>query len=142
MRECLRLADAAGKAGNVPVGALVLRAGEVLARAAETLPAGNDLIGHAELLAVRLAGAALNTRNLHGCTLVTTAEPCWMCSYLIRDARISRVVIGAPTAFIGGVSSRYPLLTDPAVPGWDAPPEIISGVLADECRALRAQYGY
>lgn len=137
MQRCLQLAEVARQAGNVPVGALVVRDAQTIAEGSETLPQGLDVTGHAELIAIRGACVELATRNLHGCTLYTTAEPCWMCSYAIRDTGISTVVIGAETRDVGGISTRYPLLVDADLPVWDPPPQIIFSVLGDACAALR-----
>ena len=137
MRRCLELAEVAQARGDVPVGSLVVKDNITLAEASERLPASLDIAGHAELLAVRQACAALNTLDLSGCVLYTTAEPCWMCSYVIREAHISLVVIGTPTLTVGGLSSQYPLLSDAALRHWPAPPHIVRNVLLAECQALR-----
>lgn len=140
LRRCLELAEAALAAGNVPVGALVVRAGEIIAEAQETLPRQPDVAGHAELLAVQRACRRLETLDLSDCALYSTAEPCWMCSYALRETRIGAVVYGAPVEDVGGVSSGYPLLTDAAVPGWERPPQVIGDVLRAECERLRLLY--
>lgn len=137
MRQCLQLAEAAWQAGNIPVGSLIVRNDQVIAMASEQLPQTVDVIGHAEVLAVRLACQQLQTLDLADCILYTTAEPCWMCSYAIRETKINTVVIGAETKDVGGISSNYPLLVAEDISVWAAPPQIISGVLRDECLALR-----
>jgi len=140
MQQCLQLAESALQAGNIPVGSLIVRQGQVIATASEQLPQTLDVIGHAEVLAVRLACQQLQTLNLADCILYTTAEPCWMCSYAIRETQIHTVVIGAETNVVGGVSSPYPILSAQDIAVWGAPPQIIMGVLRDECRALRQRY--
>jgi tRNA(adenine34) deaminase len=137
MQRAIQLAEAARQAGNVPVGALVVWEEQAIAEGSETLPQGLDVTGHAELIAIRGACEALASRNLQGCTLYTTAEPCWMCSYAIRDTGISTVVIGAATTDVGGISTRYPLLVDADLPVWGSPPRIIFGMLHEACAALR-----
>lgn len=137
MRRCLELAYEAKARGDVPVGSLIVKENVILAGAGERLPASLDIAGHAELLAIRQACTVLNTLDLSDCTLYTTAEPCWMCSYLIRDAHISWVVIGTPTPTVGGLSSNYPLLRDPTLTHWPSPPQIVHDVLLAECQALR-----
>lgn len=137
MQRCIELAELARRAGNVPVGALLVQNGQIIAEGVETLPQGLDVTGHAEVIAIRDACAALATRNLQECTLYTTAEPCWMCSYVIRDTGISTVVIGAETRDVGGISTRYPLLVDATLSVWGPPPHIIFGILHDACAALR-----
>lgn len=138
MRRCLELAQAAKTRGDVPVGSLIVKENVILAEAGERMPASLDIAGHAELLAIRQACTVLNTLDLSACTLYTTAEPCWMCSYLIRDAQIPLVVIGTPTLSVGGLSSNYPILRDPTLTHWASPPQIIPDVLLAECRAVRA----
>lgn len=137
MNICLELADRARAEGNLGIGALVVREPKIIARSGEKLPASLDVAGHAELLAVRLACQHLNSLNLQGCALYTTAEPCWMCAYTIRETGIETVVIGAATRDVGAVSSKYPILSDPTIQGWPAPPQIISGVLEKQCIAAR-----
>lgn len=136
MRRCLALARQAATRGDAPVGSVVARDGGEIAGAGERVDSALDIAGHAEIAAIRLACQALDTLALAGCTLYTTAEPCFMCSYAIRQTGIARVVIGAPVAGVGGVTSRYPILTATDIAGWPAPPAIAQGVLGDECRAL------
>ena len=69
----------------------------------------------------------------------TTVEPCVLCAYAIRRTGVSRVVYGVPAGQAGGATSRYDILVDPDLTGWPAPPEIVAGVLAEECRALLKQ---
>ncbi len=137
MQQCLHLAENAWQASNIPVGSLIVRQGQVIAMASEQLPQTLDVIGHAEILAVRLACQQLQTLDLAECILYTTAEPCWMCSYAIRETRINTVVIGAETKAVGGISSSYPILVAQDIAVWGAPPQIMLGVLRDECLALR-----
>ena len=136
MRRCLELAKIALMAGNIAVGAIIVRDDVIIAEASEELPNGLDVTAHAEILAVKGACIALESKDLSDCTLYTTAEPCWMCSYTIRDTRIKRVVYGTKTMDVGGLSTEYPLLSA-SNDVWDNPPEIIAGVLADECVAIR-----
>lgn len=137
MRHCIELAQQARAQGNTPVGALVTLNEQVIAKAREQVPAGLDVTGHAEILAVRRACDTQQSSDLSSCTLYSTAEPCWMCSYAIRETGIRRVVFGARTPDVGGVSTRYPLLSDHLIAVWSNPPEIITGVLEADCEALR-----
>ncbi len=139
MRACLALARQARVAGYLGVGALVVQEGNIIAEAHELLPHEWDVAGHAELLAVRRACERLHSRCLPGCTLYTTAEPCWMCAFAIRETGIERVVIGAATNDIGALSSKYPILSDTDIPGWGPPPRIITGIMAEDCAVLRDQ---
>ena len=140
MRRCLELAQTGLQRGDVPVGAIVVRDDRVIAEASEQLPGGIDPAGHAEILAIRGAASVLGSRDLSGCTLYTTAEPCWMCAYAARQSNISQVVYGVPTPEVGGASSRFPILRTSDVQRWGAPPKIVEGVMADECRELFEAY--
>ncbi len=119
------LAAEAGRAGNTAVGTIVAQGERVLAEAEEQTPQGPDPFAHAELVAVRRAMAAAGHRHLPEATLYSNVEPCFLCSYAIREARIGRVVIGRPTPEIGGVSSRYPLLTAGDIERWGRAPEVV-----------------
>lgn len=136
MRRCLALGRAALEAGETPVGALVLRGDAILGEGQEETRSLLDPSAHAEVQAIRAACRTLGSADLSGCTLYTTVEPCVLCAYVLRRAGVSRVVYGIPAGQAGGVTSRYDLLVDPALTGWPTPPEIVSGVLAEECRAL------
>lgn len=136
MRRCLALGRSALENGETPVGALVLRGDVVLGEGQEGTRALLDLSAHAEVQAIRAACRSLGSLDLSGCTLYSTVEPCVLCAYVARRAGVSRVVFGVPAGQAGGSTSRYAILEDPALTGWPAPPEIIPGVLTDECRAL------
>jgi tRNA(adenine34) deaminase len=136
MQRCLALGRAALAAGEVPVGSLVVRGEEILGEGHEGLKALLDPSAHAEVQAIRAACQRAGSVDLAGCTLYSTVEPCVLCAYVLRRAGISRVVYGVPAGQAGGVTSRYDILTDTDLTGWLAPPEIIAGVLAEECAAL------
>lgn len=136
MRRCLDLGRASLAAGEVPVGALVVRDGAVLGEGRESTKERLDPSAHAEVQAIRAACQSLGSSDLSGCTLYTTVEPCVLCAYVIRRAGVSRVVYGVPAGQAGGVTSRYALLADLELTGWPAPPEILAGILEAECRAL------
>ena len=125
MTRCHDLAEQSRQSGDAAVGAVIVRDNAMVAEATERVCATKDIAGHAEILAIRHACRALQTLDLSGCTLYTNVEPCWMCSYAIREARVSKVVIGAAVPDIGGVTSRYPILTDPNIDGWSDPPIIV-----------------
>ncbi len=133
MNICLELAAQARADGNLGIGALVVKETTVIARAHEELPTSWDVAAHAELLAIRRACQQLQLRNLSGCTLYTTAEPCWMCAYAIRETGLGGIVIGATTPEVGALSSKYPILTDSAIAGWPSPPWVVVGVLEAQC---------
>ncbi len=138
MRLALAQAQAAAAAGEIPVGAVVAdpRTGEVIAAAANAPIALNDPTAHAEILALRAAGAAVGNHRLTGLTLVVTLEPCPMCAGAISHARIGRLVFGAPDAKGGGVIHGSRVFDQPTC-HWR--PEVEGGVLADEsAEQLRA----
>jgi tRNA(adenine34) deaminase len=136
MRRCIKLARRALATTDAPVGALIVRDDEIVGEGVESVRARLDVTAHAEIEAVRAAAARLRTTDLTSCVLYTTVEPCVMCAYAIRLARVSKIVSGAraPTSehAIGG----YAVLTeDQAVP--DRPPlVVIRDILASECAAV------
>ncbi|MEV1009268.1 tRNA adenosine(34) deaminase TadA [Streptomyces sp. NPDC049881] len=134
MRRALARATAAGTAGDVPVGAVLLGpggpAGDVLAAAHNAREATGDPTAHAEVLALRAAAAGLGTWRLGGCTLVVTLEPCTMCAGAAVLARVDRVVYGAREPRTGAAGSLWDVLRDRRL---NHRPEVIGSVLADEC---------
>lgn len=136
MTRAVELAEEALEAGEAPVGAVLMRDGQVVAEAREAVTAANDPAGHAELLALRAACQSTGSLTLPDCVLYTTVEPCLLCAFAIRATGIPYVVIGVPVEGIGGATSAYPILTDPNLPDFDAPPQLIWGVLEAECTAL------
>lgn len=112
MALALDEARAAAAAGEVPVGAVLVRGGEVLVRAHNLREATADPTAHAEVLALRAGAAALGTWRLLGCTLYVTLEPCFMCAGALVNARVDRLVLGAPDPKAGAVGSLYDVLAD------------------------------
>lgn len=113
MRVALDAAAAAGRAGEVPVGAVVTRNGAVVAVAANAMHAGGDPTAHAEMTAVRLAAATLGTGRLDGCDLWVTLEPCAMCAGAIAHARIATLYYGAADEKGGAVAHGPRFFTQP-----------------------------
>lgn len=137
MRRCIALAELARKTGDFPVGALIVRDSRVISEATEAIRANFDIAAHAETLAIRRACTILRSFDLSGCTLYTTAEPCWMCSYAVRQTRIGQLVVGTAVPNVGGISSKYPLLTDSEISCWPPAPNVLFGILGEECERLR-----
>lgn len=134
MRAALEAARAAAAAGDVPIGAVVLdAAGAVVAAGHNEREANADPTAHAEVVALRRAGAALGSWRLGGCTLAVTLEPCAMCAGALVLARVTRVVFGAWDPKAGAAGSLWDVLRDRRL---NHRPEVSSGVLADECGAL------
>ena len=136
MREALAEARLASAAGEMPVGCVVVRAGEIIARAHNACEALRDATAHAELLAIRLASAASGDWRLNDCTLYVTLEPCPMCAGAILNARIDRVVIGARDPRAGAFGSLFDLNALPL----NHKTEISDGVLADKSAALLSSF--
>jgi tRNA(adenine34) deaminase len=137
MRRCLELARDARSRGDTPVGSVVVLDGEILGEASEALPSGTSVTGHAEVLACQDALDRTKRRDLAGAILYTTAEPCLMCSYVIRQLRIALVVYGVETPMIGGVTSGHPILTDPSLDRWRTAPAVLGGLLMGDCARLK-----
>ena len=139
MAKAIEIARAAATAsGDVPVGAIILdSAGEVVSTGVNQRELMNNPIGHAEIIAIEKAASSLGDWRLDGCTLVVTLEPCAMCAGAIAQSRISKVVFGAWDEKAGAVGSKWDLLRDPRQLH---KPEVISGVLKDECAALLSEF--
>jgi tRNA(adenine34) deaminase len=137
MRIALEEAAVAGKNGDVPVGAVILHNGEVIARRHNEREASNDPTAHAEVLALRDASKLLNKWRLSECTLVVTLEPCVMCAGATQSARIGRLVYGAANFEAGATASLYNVMSDPRL-GHNPPVE--HGVLAEESAALLKEF--
>jgi len=133
MAQALEVAALAGACGDVPVGAVVVLEGRVIARRANEREALGDPTAHAEILALRDAATAVGGWRLDGATLVVTLEPCPMCAGAALNARVARVVFGTPDPKAGATGSLYNLLVDPRL---NHEAEVIGGVRADECAAL------
>jgi tRNA(adenine34) deaminase len=134
MRAALAEAEAAAGTGDVPVGAIVTDdAGTIVARGRNRREADHDPTAHAEIEAIRAAARAVGEWRLAGLTLVVTLEPCTMCAGAITNARLSRLVFGAPDPRAGAVGSLWDVVRDQRlVPV----PEVIGGILADECLSV------
>jgi tRNA(adenine34) deaminase len=137
MRIALEEAAIAAMNGDVPVGAVILHNGEVIARRHNEREASNDPTAHAEVLALRDASGLLNSWRLSECTLVVTLEPCVMCAGASQSARIGRLVYGAANFEAGATASLYNVMSDPRL-GHNPPVE--HGVLADESAALLKEF--
>jgi tRNA(adenine34) deaminase len=131
MRLALAQADEAAAGDEVPVGCVVLGPdGQVLGRGSNQREATHDPTGHAEVVALRRAGAALGGWRLDGCTLVVTLEPCTMCAGAIVAARVDRLVFGAYDPKAGAVGSLWDVVRDRRL---NHRPEVVAGVLEADC---------
>jgi len=123
-----------GQPEDIPVGAVILdEAGTVIARARNRREIDRDPTAHAEIVAIRQAARALGSWRLTGLTLVVTLEPCTMCAGAVTAARLARVVYGAEDPKAGAAGSLWDVLRDTRL---NHHPEVIGGILADECGDL------
>jgi tRNA(adenine34) deaminase len=137
MRAALVEARRATEHGDVPVGAIVVRDGVVIATAGNQREQINDPSAHAEVLALRAAAEHLGTWRLDDCTLYVTLEPCVMCAGAIINARVGTVVFGAPDLKAGAVGSLYNIAADPRL---NHEPVVRHGVLAEESASLLHEF--
>ncbi|WP_313312974.1 tRNA adenosine(34) deaminase TadA [Pulveribacter sp.] len=137
MRLALDQARAARDAGEVPVGAVLVRGGELIATGCNAPLAGCDPTAHAEIAALRAAGQRLRNYRLDGCTLYVTLEPCAMCAGAMLHARLARVVYGAADPKTGAAGSVLDLFGEPRL---NHHTRIAGGVLAGECTALLGDF--
>jgi len=133
MGEALRQAVRAGERGEVPVGAVIVRAGKIIARAFNQVETLKDATAHAEMLALTQAENATGDWRLTDCTLYVTKEPCPMCAGAVVHTRLARVVFGAPDPKGGAAGGALNLLQFPTL---NHRCEITAGVRLEECRAL------
>jgi tRNA(adenine34) deaminase len=143
MRRCLALAAQSSKEHEYPFGAVIVRRGKVLAEATNRVARDCDVTRHAEVVAMAEAQRMLGNTDLSDCTLYSNVEPCALCSYAIREARLARVVFALRSPVMGGFS-RWHILNDrylsTAIPQvFEPPPEVVAGVLAEEADAALRQ---
>ena len=130
MAAALEQADLAERAGDVPIGAVISRAGRIIAAAHNRRIVDADPTAHAEMLAIRAAAGELGDWRLTGCTIAVTLEPCCMCAGAIVLARIDRLIFGASDPKAGAAESLYEICTDSRLNHQVA---VIGGVRGDEC---------
>lgn len=136
MRLALEEARAAAAGGDVPVGAVIVRGDEILARAGNAREREQDPTAHAEILALRQASRAIGSWHLEGCAMVVTLEPCAMCAGAVVLARLDRLVFGASDPKAGFAGSLGDLVRDGRL---NHEVDVTGGVLAEECgEILRA----
>lgn len=133
MEAALTEARAAGDRGEVPVGAVLVRDGEILARAGNRRQVGRDPAGHAEIVVLREAAGGLGDWRLEGCTLYVTLEPCPMCAAACRQARVDLVVWGAADPVAGACGTVVDLAADPRL---GPPLAARGGLMAEACSDL------
>jgi tRNA(adenine34) deaminase len=137
MRRCIELARQAREHGDAAVGSLIVDGHGPVSEGVEAVRARHDATAHAEMEALRMAFAQRRSRDLSGCTLYTSVEPCIMCAYAIRLARVSVVVCGARGRDDEHAVSGHLVLTDERVATNHRPPLVIRDVLVEECQSVR-----
>ena len=138
MRKALLLAASASQQGEVPIGAIVMNpAGQIVGEGFNTREQERDPMNHAEVVALRMAAVANKSWRLDDHTLVVTLEPCTMCAGAAVQARVGRIVFGAFDKKAGAVGSLWDVVRDPRLPHR---PEVVSGVLADECAEILSEF--
>ncbi len=133
MREALLEAEQACAEGEIPVGAIVVQDGVIIARAHNTREQNHDPLGHAELSALSKTAEALGTWRLDGCDLYVTLEPCPMCAGAILNARLRRVYFGAYDDVMGAAGSKFNLFYDYR---WPTTVHFAGGILEAPCREI------
>ncbi len=136
MRMALKQAERAARADEVPVGAVVVKDGKVIARAGNTREKSADPSAHAEFKAMVRAAKKAGNWRLDGCTLYVTLEPCPMCAGLALNARLPRLVYGAADPKSGAIDSLYALNDG----RYNHTMEVTSGVLREECAGILTEY--
>lgn len=137
MRMALDQAREAEALGEVPIGAVVVYEGEVIAQAHNRREIDHDPAGHAEFLALKQAARELDRWRLSGCTAYVTLEPCLMCAGLMQQARIDRCVYGASDSKGGALGTLYRIHDDTRL---NHRFEVVSGVMESECAALLSSF--
>ena len=137
MQLTLNLAHQAALNGEVPVGAIIVKNGEVIGRGSNAPISTNDPTAHAEIRAMRDAAHHLGNYRLVGCTLYVTLEPCAMCTGAIQHARIARLVYGAGDPKTGACGSVINLMAEPKL---NHHCEVVGGILAEECGAVLSEF--
>lgn len=137
MTQAVEMAKRAYELGEIPVGALIVRNGEVISQAYNSRETDRNALAHAELKAINEACKKLGGWRLIGCDLYVTLEPCPMCTGAMINSRIERIIYGADNPKFGSCGSIINLIDFP----YNHKPQIISGIMADECSQLLKDFG-
>lgn len=133
MQVALAEAQKAAEAGEIPIGAVLVYEGEIIAAAHNQRETWHDATAHAEIIVIREACSKLKRWRLTGCSLYVTVEPCSMCSGAIINSRIDKVVYGCPDSKAGGAESIFNILTNTSL---NHCAKVISGVCEEECAGI------
>jgi len=137
IQKCIELSENSIKNGGAPFGALIVKEGKIIANSINN--AQNRISDHAEILVLDKAHKLLGTSNLSSCILYSNCEPCPMCSFMIREYKIKKVVFALPSLFMGGYS-KWKILQDNELSYFDKffgkPPEVVSGILESDAKKV------
>ena len=136
MQGCIELANIALSAGDPPVGAILVYGDKIIGKGIESGRSTRDITNHAEILAVRDAVHNGHSELLGQAILYTTHEPCIMCSYVIRQSKIPRIVFGVAVSEAGGYTSEFAILKTDKIGKWGKVPQVTSGVCEADCEKL------
>jgi tRNA(adenine34) deaminase len=137
MRAALEEARTAVERGEVPIGAVIVHEGKIIARAHNRTLTDNDPTAHAEMVAIRAAAQIIGNHRLNGTSLYVTVEPCAMCAGALIQARVARLIYGCAEQKGGAVRTCFQVLDHPAV---NHRVEITSGIMAEECVAVMQHF--
>ncbi len=137
MQLAIEEAHSAAEIGEIPIGAVIVMNGEIIARAHNMCETWQDGTAHAEVIAIREACKKLGRWRLTGCTLYVTVEPCPMCSGAIVNSRIDTVVYGCPDVKAGGAESIFNIITNPNL---NHTATVISGICEDACAQVMKDF--
>jgi tRNA(adenine34) deaminase len=137
MRAALEQARTAAERGEVPIGAILVHEGKIIARAYNRTLTDNDPTAHAEMVAIRAAAQTIGNHRLNGTSIYVTVEPCAMCAGAIIQARVARLIYGCAEQKGGAVRTCFQILDHPAV---NHRVEVTSGLLAEECVSVMQEF--
>jgi tRNA(adenine34) deaminase len=137
MRAALEEARTAAERGEVPIGAILVHEGQIIARAYNRTLTDNDPTAHAEMVAIRAAAQTIGNHRLNGTSLYVTVEPCAMCAGALIQARVARLIYGCAEQKGGAIHTCFQVLDHPAV---NHRVEVISGLLAEECASVMQEF--
>lgn len=140
MKRCIDLGKKAMLQGDAPVGSIIVKDNMVIGIGIEAGKSLQNITKHAEIEAINDALFKTKLKDLSGCTLYTTHEPCIMCSYVIRHYKLRAVVYGTSVKYIGGITSHLKVMQTLQVPNWGKAPIIIGDILKEECVKLSTEY--
>ena len=137
MKKAIKQAQKAALIDEVPVGAVIVKDGKIVASAYNTRESKKDALGHAEINAIKKANKKLSAWRLDGCTIYVTVEPCIMCAGALIQARVDKIVYGTEDFKGGAFGSSINILDAKSI---NHHPEVVSGVLKDECAEIIKEY--